>query len=317
MKALFVVGCAAVLAAPSVVGCDLCAVYAAAQARGEVGRGPFVGLAEQFTHFGTVQVDGHDVGNPSGQYLDSSISQVFAGYNFGPRLGVQFNLPVIYRSYRRPNGAGGIEHGTVSGIGDCSLLLNVSPIQRFSEKFTLNWSLLAGIKFPTGDSSRISEELNEVEEPVGPPSGIHGHDLTLGTGSYDGMVGSSIYVRKERLFLGASVQYAIRSEGDFHYQFANDLTWSGGPGCVLMLQENYTFSIQAVVSGEYKGKDSFEGKKAEDTGVTAVYLGPQLVFTWKENLSAQVGADLPITIQNTSLQTVPDYRIRASLTWHF
>src|ERR1051326_3731305 len=139
-----------------------------------------------------------------------------------------------------------------------------------------------------------------LEEPVGPPSGIHGHDLTLGTGSYDGIVGSSIYVRKQRLFLGANVQYAIRSEGDFHYQFANDLTWSGGPGYVLMLQDNYTLSIQAVVSGEYKGKDAFEGEKAEDTGVTAVYLGPQLVFTWKENLSAQLGADLPITIQNRS-----------------
>src|SRR6478672_6955352 len=123
MKALVVAGCAAVLAAPSVVGCDLCAIYAAAQARGEVGQGPFAGVAEQFTHFGTVQVDGVRVGNPSGQYLDSSISQVFAGYNFNERIGVQFNLPVIYRSYKRPDSAGGIDTGTESGIGDTSLLL--------------------------------------------------------------------------------------------------------------------------------------------------------------------------------------------------
>src|SRR5947207_13678494 len=107
MKVLFAASLAAAVAQP-VFACDLCAIYSAAQARGEVGRGPFAGVAEQFTHFGTVQIDGVRVGNPSGQYLDSSISQVFAGYNFNERIGLQFNLPVIYRSYKRPDGAGGI-----------------------------------------------------------------------------------------------------------------------------------------------------------------------------------------------------------------
>src|SRR6266566_8877945 len=108
--------------AQPVLACDLCAIYAASQARGEIGRGVFAGVAEQFTHFGTVQVDGHEVSNPSGQYLDSSISQVFAGYNFDERFGLQFNLPVIYRSFKRPDGEGGIERGKESGIGDVSLL---------------------------------------------------------------------------------------------------------------------------------------------------------------------------------------------------
>ena len=67
--------------------CDLCAIYSATQAQGEMGKGPFAGVAEQFTHFGTVQFEGERVSNPSGQYLDSSISQVFGGYNFNDRLG--------------------------------------------------------------------------------------------------------------------------------------------------------------------------------------------------------------------------------------
>jgi len=75
--------------------------------------------------------------------------------------------------------------------------------------------------------------------------------------------------------------------------------------------------LQAVVSGEYKGKDTFRGESAEDTGLKAVYLGPQLNFTWGENLAAYLAADLPISIENTSLQTVPDYRIRGGFTWHF
>src|SRR5881396_3906397 len=73
------------LAAPG-WACDLCAIYSATQARGEVGQGPFLGVAEQFTHFGTVQVEGNKVPDPSHQYLNSSISQLFAGYNFTERL---------------------------------------------------------------------------------------------------------------------------------------------------------------------------------------------------------------------------------------
>jgi hypothetical protein len=249
--------------------------------------------------------------------MASSISQVFAGYNFNEQIGLQFNLPVIYRSFKRPDGMGGIDSGTESGIGDVSLLGTFVPYRKLSENFTFNWSVLGGIKFPTGNTDRLAEEFNEVENPIGPPSGIHGHDLTLGSGSYDGIIGTAIFARWHRGFFSANIQYAIRTEGDFDYRFANDLTWSAGPGYYLALNHQYTLTLQAVVSGEYKGKDTFQGQPAEDTAVTAVYLGPQLSFTWGANLAAYLAADLPVSIQNSSLQTVPDYRIRAGVTWHF
>jgi hypothetical protein len=303
------------LVAPA-LGCDLCALYSAALARGEIGEGFFGGIAEQYTHFGTVQVDGEKVSDPSGQYLDSAISQTFLGYNLNSRFGVQFSVPVIYRSFRRPEGFA-IDHGTEAGISDISLLGNLVAYRQLQENFTFNWMLLGGLKFPTGSDERIKEEFAETEVAGAPPSGIHGHDLTLGTGSFDGIVGTSAFTRWRRAFLTAGMQYAIRTKGSFDYQFANDLTWSGGPGFYLALNHNYTLGLQAVVSGETKGKDTFQGEKAEDTGVTAVYLGPQITFTWQDKFSAQIGADLPVTIRNTSLQTVPDYRVRAGLTWHF
>ena len=316
MKILIPAVMAAVCAQP-VFACDLCGIYAPGQTRVETERGPFAGTAEQFTHFGTVQVDGHEVSNPSGQHLDSFISQVFAGYNFNERFGLQFDLPVIYRSFKRPDGAGGIDRGTESGLGDVSLLGTFVPYRKLSEDFTFNWGILGGVKFPTGNSDRISEELNEVENPVGPPSGIHGHDLTLGSGSYDGIIGSGIFTRWQKGFFSANIQYAIRSKGDFDYRFADDLMWSGGPGYYLALNKKYTLALQAVVSGEHKGEDTFQGESAEDTGITAVYLGPQLTFTWRRSLAMYLAVDLPVSIENTSLQTVPDYRIRAGLNWHF
>ena len=51
--------------------------------------------------------------------------------------------------------------------------------------------------------------------------------------------------------------------------------------------------------------------------MTAVYLGPELMFTWREKLSAEIGLDWPVSMDNTALQAVPDYRVRVALTWHF
>ena len=79
--------------------CDLCSVYDAMEAQGGSGNGLLGGVAEQFTYFNTFQIDGREVPNVGDQYINSSLSQVFAGYNFNYRIGVQFNLPVIYRQY--------------------------------------------------------------------------------------------------------------------------------------------------------------------------------------------------------------------------
>ena len=159
--------------AQPVLACDLCGIYAPSLTRVETERGPFAGIAEQFTHFGTVQVDGQKVNDPSHQYLDSSIAQLYGGYNFQHGLGLQFTAPIIYRAYKRPDSEGGIEQGTEAGLGDVALLGTYTPYRKLGDKFTLNWNLLAGIKFPTGNTKRLKEEFSEIEEPIGPPSGIH------------------------------------------------------------------------------------------------------------------------------------------------
>jgi hypothetical protein len=313
----------AVLAAASaqpVLACDLCSVYAANEARGEIGKGVFAGVAEQFTRFGTLQEDGLKVPNDANQSLDSSVTQILFGYNFNEHVGVQFNAPIIHRSFQRADGFD-IDRGTESGIGDVSLVGHAQLIRHESKNQTFAWNVLGGVKFPAGSTRRLQEEVAELTAPPPPPgapeSGIHGHDLALGSGSYDGIIGTSVFARYKRVFLGASAQYTIRSKGDFDYQFANDLTWSGGPGALLVLNERFTLSLQANVSGETKDKDDFQGAKADDTGITSIYLGPEILLTWRGKLSAEFGVDVPVRIDNTALQIVPDWRVRGALTWHF
>ena len=304
---------AGAVAAPA---CDLCSVYNLNAAEGSRNKGFSFSVAGQFTRFGSLQEDGHRVSNPAHQYLNSSISQAVLGYTFHDWASVQFNLPLIHRAFQRPEGFA-TDRGTEAGIGDVSWLANFTPLRLEHMHSTFNWNVFGGVKFPTGDSDRLKEEFNEVEVPGAPESGIHGHDLALGSGSYDGLVGTGIYGRYRRGFFNASVQYSIRSTGDINYRYANDLMWSGGPGVFLVLEESWTAALQFVVSGEDKGLDEFNGAKAADTGLTSVYAGPQLNVTWSDKLSAQVGVDLPVLLNNTSLQAVPDYRIRAALTYRF
>lgn len=311
---LFLAGAAA---APA---CDLCAVYNVNAAEGTRNHGFSLSLAEQFTHFGTLQESGRKVGNPAHQYLDSLIAQFVAGYTFNDWATVQVNVPVIAREFRRPV-EGGLERDDESGLGDVTLVGHFTPVRYEKMHTTFNWSVFAGVKLPTGDSARLKEETehgHEHEEEEGHlESGVHGHDLALGSGSVDGIVGTGFHARHRRGFFNASVQYAIRSEGDFHYRFANDLMWSAGPGVFLVLEEEWTAAVQFVASGEDKSLDEFRGEKAGDTGITSIFVGPQVNVTWRDRLSVQVGADLPVLLNNTALQVVPDYRIRGALTWRF
>jgi hypothetical protein len=307
MQKLIVVSCLlGLLSASRVMACDLCAVYAATEAQGGGGGGLYGGIAEQFTYYNTLQSGGHTVAN-DGEFIDSLVSQVFVGYNINDRFGVQVNLPVIYRAYG--SNAGG-NHGE-GGIGDLSLIGNYLICQKIEEDFTFNWTALGGIKFPTGSA----EHLNPNEPDFS--TGIGGHDLTMGSGSYDGLVGTGIFTRWKRLFLTANMQYSVRSAGAFDYQIANDLSWNGGPGVYLVLGHQYTLAGQFVVSGETKGQDTRQGVPTGDTAETIVYVGPQINFTWSNKLSAQVGADLPVSIHSTGDQLIPNFRTHAALTWRF
>lgn len=297
--------------------------------------GLYGAVAEQFTHFGTVQLDGHEVSNPADQYLDSSITQLVAGYGFTSRFALQLNVPLIYRSFQRPEGFA-IDRGTESGLGDISLLgklvlLHYESAGRREVKFddpksprfelhepdfTFSAVILGGVKFPTGDSSRIKEEFREVEVEGAPESGIHGHDLTLGTGSYDGIFGDQVSLRYKKLFFEQYVQFTLRGDGLHEYHFANDLTWSGGPGYYFLRTARASIGLQAVISGEHKDVDRFRGKPAEDTGITSVFAGPRVVAAFGK-ISAEVSAEFPLTIDNTALQVVPDYRISGAIAIHF
>jgi hypothetical protein len=344
------VALAALLATPRLaLACDLCAIYTTTELR-EERPGFLFGVAEQYTYFATLKDNGETVPNPANERLRSSITQVFGGYNFHPRIGVQLNLPIISRTFRRLE-ATGVVDGDETGIGDMSLIAIGRPFSWVTTETVAHLVLFGGLKFPTGDPDALAEELTEDHsEPCipsqdpdhcegasahlrlpsdrrprhsnGPPSGIHGHDLALGSGSVDGIVGAQAFGSWRRLYATASIQYLARTVGAFGYQYANDLLFETGPGVYALLGDHlwgepYAFGVQALLSGETKGTDTLDGERVGDTGITSLYLGPALRFTWGVHLGVEIAADLPVLQNTTELQIVPDYRLRGGISWHF
>ena len=147
MKVVFAVLSLIFGASMGLRACDICGCYTprselALQVQPLVptswGTGWFAAVGEQFTYFGTLQLDGREVSNPTGQYEASSITQLVAGDNINDRFSLRLNIPLIYREFKRPEGFA-IDRGTESGLGDISLLLSTvffrysSPGQRTFE----------------------------------------------------------------------------------------------------------------------------------------------------------------------------------------
>src|SRR6266481_3334803 len=84
--------------------CELCAIYSANNAREDAGRGFLFTIAEQYVSQHNLQVEGTPVtGFPfyNAAFLDSSYTHLVPGYNFSSRIGLNLNVPIVYRDFRR------------------------------------------------------------------------------------------------------------------------------------------------------------------------------------------------------------------------
>jgi len=318
--------------------CDLCAVYNADNTRNQRDAGWVMSIAEYFVPYDTVLVNGHDVTSSGSDYRDNSITHLVPGYNFSGRFGVSLNVPIVYNNFQRtevryhPTTApvSRVERGVETGLGDLSLIGRYTVFEQTKMKYSFAVNVLGGVKFPTGDTGRIADEVEQTRIfdgflPPGTPhdplghsvSGVHQHDLSPGSGSFDGIFGVAVRSRWQRWFLNAQFQYYLRTEGESTFTYGDELSVTGGPGAYVLTKENYTLSLQANASFDTMARDELLGRVSDRTGYTAWYLGPQVAFTWSDRFSAVAGVDVPLHITNNGLQNVPDYRVHANLVWRF
>lgn len=336
---LRVVSAGLLFASGSALGCELCAIYSADNARGASSSGFVVSISEQFVPYRVLQFEDDEIDFDDGAYLDSSITHIVPTYNFSPRFGLSLNIPIVYNRFERtdfrysttpPSPVLETERGSESGIGDVALVGRGTLFQLDKMDYAITVNLLAGVKFPTGDSDRIEDEVEQARifdsflspgtthDPLSHSiSGVHQHMIAAGSGSYDGIFGVTMNTRWKRWFFNSQFQYYLRTEGEHDFEFGDEILVSGGPGRYLVVSDAWTLNAQFNGFYETEARDKILGQKTDRTGMTAWYVGPQLSLTWGERLAANAGADFPLRIANNGLQNVPEYRVHGGVSFRF
>ncbi len=278
-----------------------------------------LGIGYQFTNQKS-DIRPAGAGNAPGQYLDSHITQIYARYELSEDFGLQLNMPLIYRDYRRIQD-GVRDSGSESGLGDISLLATYIPYKQVSPDSQFAIELLGGVKLPTGDSDPLAEERAEAENffrhgslSSNSTSLIFGDDIALGSGSYDFVFGGQVFYAQDIFFLLASAQYSLRQEGDYEFQYGDAFFFDFGPGLRFELPENGFYSLRLNFSGETKDDDEIIGRTINDSSETTLFLGPELLFSLDDSWHLTLAADFPVERDSSVDQVVPHHRFRTAIS---
>ncbi len=322
-------------------GCDVCALYSAVQNETPVANAFRLSLAEQFTALDRIKTDGHYTENTYNQFLKSSVTQVSGQYDVSNSTSLQLVVPVVSRTWRRIEDEK-VQRGSDAGIGDITLLAHYVPVNYSNGNVLARLRVFGGVELPTGDAHYLGEEgapghhgdgEHSQDEMVhhsltqkhngtvhAPQSAnaVHGHDITLGSGSWDFPLGAGLYTQWKSFIWQTDAQYTIRTEGAFDYTFANDWAWATAVGHYLYLEDDAQISLRARLSGQYKGYDTGSGGvRYDDTAFNGTFLGPEVVAIASTTWLGTLGYDLPIEVHNSDTQITPTWRIRAALTYRF
>lgn len=309
--------------------CDLCSLNNTHNQE-KLAAGRFsINLNQQFTEYSTIQMQSKKIANEHDQYLHSSITQFSFNYAPSDLLTLEMSLPFIDRSYRRLEDDLG-KKGSASGLGDLSLLLRVNAFENSNNTFSNFIQFFGGIKLPTGDSQRLKEEQEEGhhhedeeededhdEHEHDHVSVVHGHDLALGSGSWDIPFGLTARAQHDQIFVQAKVEYTIRNQGDYNYRYANDLHIGISPGIYLMSSHQNNLAFKLNLNAEHKTNDVNAGVKADDTAFRNIFFGPEISGVINNKVALSLALDLPLDSNNSQTQIVADYRIKAGVSLKF
>jgi hypothetical protein len=257
-------------------------------------------------------------------------SSAGVAYGINHHLTVSVELPYVRRDDLREgmhNHVGGVamngveQLGSVSGIGD----LNVLAKYRLTEGEQTGFSLIAGIKAPTGSTRQRSIDGERLETEHQP-----------GSGSWDPIVGASAGTKFGPVQLTASALYQFSTHGAQNTRLGNRL--QGGISLSHRFGPKPHGHFEAVhnhhhgdeldghaeprhsiwdafveLAGEWEGRQKVDGAIEQASGGKWVYVAPGARYVTASGWS--VGAALALPVWQRIRASHPDncYRLMLSL----
>ncbi len=297
--------------------CDPCALYSALNTNSNVENSLSLSVFEQLTSFEKGNSDAYYSLKNGERIKNFSTTQINLNYGLTNKFSLHLSVPFIVRDFDKVENFRS-RSSRDSGIGDMTVFAQYLDTFNIGLGSKLVSGLYAGLKLPTGETGSIREENNLVKHhPIsaGNTSG-GGRILTFGSGSYDFPLGASFMLVKNRFNIPTGGQYTIRTEGSFDYRFANDLFWYVNPGYFIILDEDYSVSLNALLSGENKGADVRQGDRVDLSSFSNLFFGPSLAVTFQSNLGLEAAYQVRTTSKDNGI-IAPEDRLRLAVSYRF
>lgn len=232
-------------------------------------------------------------------WIDQNFNTVQAWARIPVFKKLQLSLQVPYHFNNREMSA---EKQEISGIGDVTLLALYSlyKTEKDSASFTHMLSVGAGFKAPLG---KYDSNNNGSVNP----------SFQLGTGSWDYVLVAEYVVRRKQLGLNVMSNYIIKTVNDKHYQFGNQLNYSG-TFFYAAEGEKFTWVPQAGLAGELYAVNKQYGQDVPDTEGDILF-GKLGFEAGMGRFSAGVNAMLPISQNLTGGRVEANYRWAVNLNY--
>ncbi|MFL6728021.1 MAG: hypothetical protein ACJ8FS_16135 [Sphingomicrobium sp.] len=252
-------------------------------------------------------------------------------YNLNGSLGVAYGLnhhvtlsaelPYVRRDNLREGAPGEARQlGSVAGIGDLNLLAKY----RLTDGDHSGFTLIGGLKLPTGSTHKTSRDGERLETEHQP-----------GTGSWDPIFGASASTKLGTVQLTASALYQLSTAGAQHSRLGNRLQ-----GGIAMshrfgelphehmeahnhrhgdeLDEHHdgphhsSWDTFVEFAGEWEGQQKVDGEIEQASGGKWVWVAPGLRFNAASGWSASAAIALPLWQDIRASH--PDNRHRVTLS---
>lgn len=287
----------------SAFACDYCGIYTPLQVRERQAGQLDMGIRQDLIGYSKTRLDGGNAPGLGSQNIKINVTELTAQYSLTNRFSLLLAVPLINENFKRRI-QNGIERGSDSGIGEVALYTDFTLARKaLTNGGYFQWDFFAGVKLPTGSS----DALNELP-PVDAQSGIYQSALAIGSGSVDFPIATGIRRETRNWLLDASIQYNLRTEGDYNYQIGNDLRWEFGIGKRFIEEDSFAINTQIFLSGLTKEQDTQSGQDITNSGRSFLSIGPKIEATWSNKYTVFGRIDVPLTMDNDGLQNLQDHR---------
>ena len=213
----------------------------------------------------------------------------------------------------------GVEQlGDSSGIGDAVLY---GQYRFLNGDSGMHAATLFGVKLPTGDTDEKTRDGERFEAEHQP-----------GSGSWDPMAGLAVSFPWQKTNIGASLLYALATEGSQDTDLGDGLFYSlslshrlGSGSLNKQASHHHDHSshnhsgwdLMFELNGEWRDKVDVDGVDDGNTGGNVIFAAPGIRFTAPGGWAASLSAGIPVVENLNGIQSEPEWRVIGNIGFVF